>query len=486
MKKVHSLAFAALTLPLILAACGSATSTPAASSEMVSLTLNSGLTVALPQALQAQGLKPLGLPSTGTASAVTYIKVNVKDSNGNPVSFDGNNVYKVGGAQSFITLSNTNPTTKLLLPKGTYSFESVGKDNQNGTFLAYGQDNGKDLSALNPSVNLGLHTLMSQANSTLTSKLPVNFVNTTDKLDLRLAVRTPGMALNVPTSDYTVAYSSNEVSVLNSSQLGANVQVNGTTSQSSVGVTATVTGWVDNGNETASLLSRPVSYTVPLSVTGLGTDATPPAVTMNAVGTATNTIMSLSGTASDDKGVQSVKVYDGSMLIGSTDSADNVTLISFSGSNWSFGWTSGATAPELQVFVTDTAGNQTTAKPSTGPQVQVYTAPSGTIYEYYAALITLQPGETQVLQSDFSQNPGNTYFYQGLMAKGYRDGGSYDNLQDILSFSVEDAITGAPVSISGSYGWWIFRFSSNGQGLKWTVKNVQNTPISFYFRYYIE
>jgi len=372
MLKVHHTALAALTLPLLLAACGSA-STPASSGELVSLTLNSGLTAPA----STQGLTPQGLPSTGTTSAVTYIKVNVKDATGKALTFDGSNVYKVGGPQTFITLSNTDPTAKLLLPRGTYSFESIGKANATGAFLAYGQDNAIDLSPKTPSVNLTLHTLISPANSTLISKLPTAYVNTTDRLDLRLAVKTPTATLDVPLSDYTVTYSNTDATVLNSSKLGANVQVVGTTGQTTATVDALVNGYVATGTETATVQSQKVTYQVPLSLTGLGTDATPPTVTLNPVAASINTALTLSGTANDNKAISQVRVFDGSVLIGSTN-ADDVTagakLITFAGTTWSFNWTSGSAAPELTVVASDAAGNESRVVPQSGVTVVAWGA----------------------------------------------------------------------------------------------------------------
>ena len=358
MLKSHPLVLATITLPLLLAACGSTTSAPVAQTgDLISLTLNSGLNRITPQ----------GLPSIGAAtSAVTFIKVNVKDASGNPVTFDGSNVYKPSGVQTFITLSSANPTTKLLLPKGTYSFENIGKATDGGAFLAYGQDNGQDLSALDPSVNLTLHTLINVANSTLASKLPVTYVNTTEKLDLRLTVKTPVAALNVPLSDYTVTYGNADAAVLTSSKLGANVQVVGTTGQSSVSVIATVNGYVATGAETAAVQDQQVTYTVPLSRTALGTDTTPPTVTFNAPPSGANTQVTLSGTASDNRAISGVRVFDGSVLIGSTSQADinaGAAAITFSGLTWSFSWTSGQVAPELTVVASDAAGNESRAVP---------------------------------------------------------------------------------------------------------------------------
>jgi len=360
MLKVHPTALAALTLPLLLAACGSAVTPPAggdlSSSDLVSLILNSGLT-----ALTTQGL-----PTNGTASAVTYIKVNVKDASGNPVTFSGSNVYKAGGTQTFITLSNTDPTAKLLLPRGTYSFESIGKANATGSFLAYGQDNGVDLSPKTPSVNLTLHTLINAANSTLVSKLPTTYVNITDKLDLRLAVKTPSATLDVPLSDYTVTYSNTDATVLTSSKLGANVQVVGTTGQTTATVDALVNGYVATGAETAAMQNQKITYAVPLSLTGLSTDATPPTVILNSVTASPNTAITISGTANDNKAISQVRVFDGSVLIGSTN-ADDVTagakLITFTGTTWSFNWISGSAAPELMVVASDAAGNESRATP---------------------------------------------------------------------------------------------------------------------------
>ena len=431
MSKVHPVAFAALTLPLLLAACGSAStpvantptaSTPVATSgDLVSLTLNSGLTTVTPQ-----GLKTQGLPTNGTASAVTYIKVKVKDANGNPVTFSGSNVYKVGGTQTFITMSNTDPTAKLLLPRGTYSFENIGKETAAGQFLAYGQDNAIDLSPKNPSVNLTLRTLINAANSTLVSKLPTTYVNTTDKLDLRLAVKTPAATLDVPLSDYTVTYGNADATVLNSSKLGANVQVVGTTGQTTATVEATVNGYVATGAETATVQNQKVTYTVPLSVTGLITDAAPPTVTLNRVAASTNTAMTISGTANDNKAISQVRVFDGSVLIGSTNADDvtaGATLITFSGTSWSFNWTSRSVAPDLTIVASDAAGNESRAAtdydfqlaftaavgigvdPATGASVGVIVPAHGDIW------IKLLPGSFNAVKTNWfaAGGPGPDY-----------------------------------------------------------------------------
>jgi Regulator of chromosome condensation (RCC1) repeat len=369
MSKVHPLTFASLTLPLLLAGCGTtAPTTSAANSDRVSVTLNSGL-----NDVTSPGLASQGLPSTGGSSAVTFIKVNVKDASGTLVTFDGHNASQAGGPQTFITLSTATPTAKLLLPKGSYSFESIGKENATGLFLAYGQDTAKDLSGPNPTVTLSLHTLFSSANSTLVSKLPTTTVNIGDRLDLRLAVKTPSAALDVSLSDYTVTYESPDITVQNNSKLGAHVQVVGSADQRNVTVNASVTGWVATGLETATVQSQNITYQVPLSanVTGLGSDVTPPSVSINPVTASPTTPMTLSGTANDDTAVARLQVFDGSLLIASTDAADvtaGAKLITFTGTTWSVDWTSGTTTPELTVVAADAAGNESRAGQTTVPK----------------------------------------------------------------------------------------------------------------------
>ncbi|WP_309571485.1 Ig-like domain-containing protein [Deinococcus sp.] len=360
----HTPHLSALLLPLLLGACSQGTpQPPLASGPLVHLTLHSPVS----RAVAAQGL-----PGTAGHSPVDHLKVKVYDAQHHAVTFDGQNVYRQGGMQLSLTLDADHPSVDVLLPQGTYSFENIGTASADGAFMAYGWNEDQNLGALGSSVNLELHSLLDPETLSLNTYLPTSYAFTQDVLDLRLKVLTPtsgGVGLPVPLGDYSVAYAAPLGEVLGSSQLGARVKVIGQTDAPGIDTTATVTGWVADGPDTASRRSVPVTRRIALGLSSIGADVGRPNATLSPLDSATvGQSVVLTGDASDvESGVGAVRVFDGSTLIGSTDEADGVPLVTFAltatldtGTDWSLVWTpTTAGERDLTLVVDDIHGNET-------------------------------------------------------------------------------------------------------------------------------
>ncbi|GHF62191.1 hypothetical protein HNQ07_004361 [Deinococcus metalli] len=359
---------AALSLPLLLAACGQNAAPTAAAS--------SGSTTALTLRAPFAGIKAQGVPSDGSgASTVTTIRVKVRDANGQLVHFDGQNVFRADGAQDVVTLTSAAPSATVLLPKGTYSFESAGTS-AGGTFLAYGMNAGVDLSApVNSAVVLGVHALADQTTTTFADKMGWTAVVTQDILDVRLNVLNVDGTL-VPSSDYDApTYQivdangqpvSGEATVLGGSKLGARVQAIGTTATTDLYVKATTQAWQATGPDTAAKSVFTKTFRIAFAKTGLAVDMQAPKVSFGGTGASVTAgqAITLSGTASDDSGnVASIRVYNGIELIGSTDSTEfgtnGVGEVSFASGAWTLNWTpSRSGTPDITVVAADKAGNE--------------------------------------------------------------------------------------------------------------------------------
>lgn len=245
-----------LALTAALAACGQAPQRPAAG--LSALTINAPL---------AAGLAGQALPTDASgASVATTVKVKVRDAAGQLMTFDGRNVYQAGGSQDSIVLTRAARSAQVLLPTGTYTFESAGNA-ATGEFLAYGKSAPHDLTRGNHTVNLALHTLFDPSGVTVAFAAPS--IQPDSALDARLNVPTVavnGTRVAVPTGEYTVSYGASGGNVLTSSKLGARVQ-SPNQPTGTVGVSASVQGWVATGADTAALQTVTVGGSVPVSTT---------------------------------------------------------------------------------------------------------------------------------------------------------------------------------------------------------------------------
>ncbi|GHF62184.1 hypothetical protein HNQ07_004360 [Deinococcus metalli] len=501
MKKILPV-FAALSIPMILASCGTAF-TPAATASkgpLVSLRLN-------------MGLGAQGLPTGGFAVAGAHLKVKVADSAGQPVTFTDGVYAPAGNGDAFLTLNAANNFgATVLLPKGQYTFETISKDgpdeqNTTGTLLAYSKTALTTVDASTPNVRLSVHAVMDALNSDLTFALPTEDVYTNDTLDLRLHVRTSGVdgtSFTVPTSDFSVGNYSATNGTLNTStasKLGVSVLATGLSSDPSVTVSVPVTGWVRDGDaETASVQTQTVTFTHKV-ISGVVTiDVMPPSATVAPLKANLNANVTVMGTAGDDRAVTEARLYDGTTLVASTDASEQgeaVSTLSFPDGegNWTAQWTPMTAGDHtLTLIVNDAAGNETRVDQSVtvaaqviGPEVVFNSATSGTHY-------TLQPGETKTFRSAPSLNIDGYNGYYAVVQQYIFDAGWWDDSNSdcysgtTFEFSAVDAATGQPVSVNQQYascyvGEHYSRYYGSPSGdaqaerpMIFTVKNVSNVP----------
>uniref|UniRef100_UPI00286990DD hypothetical protein n=1 Tax=Deinococcus sp. TaxID=47478 RepID=UPI00286990DD len=246
-----------LALSVALAACG-------AVPDGIHATTPAGLSaVSLTAPLPALGAQGLPFDASGLA-VVGTVRVKIRDANAQLMTFDGQNVYQSGGSQDSIVLTKTASSARVLLPAGTYTLESAGTA-QTGEFLAYGQATLQNVDG--GSVKLALHALLDPDG--LTVAFPAASIAPDTVQDARLIVPTVsvnGTRLTVPTSDYSVSFTASSGSMLGGSKLGARMKSDNQSS-GSVGVSASVQGWVATGPDTAALSSVSVSGSVPISTT---------------------------------------------------------------------------------------------------------------------------------------------------------------------------------------------------------------------------
>ena len=215
MLKIHPLAFAALTLPLLLAACGTATSTTLVTPDPVAMTTTTdtalvpiSLGAGLDASVSSASLKSQGIPFADDGTpAVQTVRVRVFDAQHQPVLFDDHNAQLATGAHSFIELHPGGGRVTVQLTQGIYFFQAAGLASTAGTpLLAFGAlDNQTVGGSATRNLNLLMTTLSGGTEAlSLTSLLPVNSVVLGQNLDLMLNVQSPlsgGVRYQVPLTD---------------------------------------------------------------------------------------------------------------------------------------------------------------------------------------------------------------------------------------------------------------------------------------------
>lgn len=367
-------------VPLVLMGC-SADVSPALSKANVTLKLKLPFTFNDRGALISQGLP---FDSSGS-TPIQVINVRIFDLSGNLMRFDGHGVYTPGGPQEAIQITAAQASAEVTMPPGTYTFQCAGlTGTSGGTFLAFGQ---LDRLPVTPgpdaqSVNLEVHTLTDPDFLSLTPALPVTYVVPGQTLDAVLNIMTPaagGTRFRVPLGDFAVAYSAALSSVqITGSKLGARLQIAAQPSGSDVTVNADVQAWTaDSGAaQTASIKPSRTALKLPLlSSAGVTIDLDPPTTTLVVPAASSLKVgqpVVLGGQTSDNVGVARVQVYEGPVLIGSSDSAEQgsgVVPVTFvpdaSGhatTQWQMNWTPNAPGTTAIITVAaDASGNDAEA-----------------------------------------------------------------------------------------------------------------------------
>lgn len=385
------------TLALVLAGCGTTTPVPVTGAD--------GNLVSVNVVAPSTGLPGLGtLGLTGDAPA-RHVTVTVRDGNNKVVSFNGTAYDPSGyGAKTLeLNLGNHFRQT-LLLPAGTYTFENaVMDDAMNSTLLAYGPatENIGTLTSTGGVVRLSSHAVMDVSRSSLAPTMSTPQLFTDSAFNLGLNPKTApvmGTSASVPTSDIgSVNYSLGNPTdgEFNSagSKVGVNVTARGTDADSTLNVTATFDAWQQvAGTTTATYRSASISYAQGIATNAAYADSTMPVVSFSPVVPGNTTFalrpqavvapqvgvpLTLSGTATDDVQISAVRVYDNTLLVGSSSpNADGGSLVNTDAAGaWNVSWVpQRAGLHELMVIATDSNGNETRVRQS----VTVAAATGGT------------------------------------------------------------------------------------------------------------
>lgn len=353
-----------LTLVLVLAACGQPT--PPVPEGQVQLNVSIDASLFAPQ-----GLTPMGSPIAADGAAGTsQVEVSVRNKDGAPVTFDlVGSTYTIAagssGAHSSIplTAANSSASVTLLASGNPYTFEAHGYREAAGHVIAY--DSQTKMVADDVNVQLWLESVLGAAR--LVPRYPATFVTPgAEAFDLLLVVTANGYSgeggserLEVPLGDFEVEYgAATGATVDSSSKRGMRLGIH-EACVSSVSVAAgSVSGLVWDGSSVAqgSIELPEFSIECPSAGGGVQADVISPEVTLEFHGSTLQVV----GTAEDPNGfIAKVEVWDGPVLVASTDAAAGVPEIAFDLGTTTFRATL-ASAPTggLVALAFDAAGNE--------------------------------------------------------------------------------------------------------------------------------
>lgn len=317
----------------------------------------------------SDGLEPLGVPFDEGVSIVESIEVAIYalDASDSPVALrfrfaDGIYSYDPDGPLTTIDFPFQG-TVDVALPAGNdYGFEASGADGV-GTWLAYGLTTAH-VDVTTTTVRLALETMIDVA--TLDTTSLTSAVVPGQAIDLHLAVDAPG-GYKAPVSDYAVTYAilPDDGTIGAISKVGTRAVATASPTDDTFTLTATITGWRDVAG-VATMGDVTATFEAPYAVaSGMGFDTTAPVVAFDATvePAYAGSVYALSGTASDDTGVDRVQLFDGPVLVGSTDplehDVEGVSPIALLGGSWTADWTpSEARSHTLTALAIDTAGNE--------------------------------------------------------------------------------------------------------------------------------
>ena len=296
------LLLAALTVVALISACnpGGAGPTPAERLTEVNLVIHGG-----------------PVTSTGHVEALNSVVV-VRDSGGNLVRFDSSNIKATDGAFSELNVDPTEGIVRLYLSEGAaYSFHATAHD-LSGNLVASADTESVVITASKNSWAIPLVSIMGAAQ--LVPRLPTLFVIPGQELDLTLSV-TAAMRpdLRVPDRDYSREYAvTNGTAIAQASSRGLRLRV-GNRADGDVEVVATVAGSVAMaGSFTDGDIT--VSLSLPFQTT-LAVDTQPPTLSDLAYDPERQ---AFTGVSSDNMGVAMLTVWDGPVLLATTDLQDAV------------------------------------------------------------------------------------------------------------------------------------------------------------------
>lgn len=265
---------------------------------------------------------PLGVPFAPTdgRGAVARVDITVtKD--GSTAKFDydlGTDTwtYSATGDYSVITLWKDNASTTVELPAGVTGFTYSALGISDTVLVPIAYDAGGALpSTQGGVVMLDLTSILGAA--TLVPRLPTNVVLPGTELDLMLVVSPSGRPpLRVPYEDYTVTYDNlTNASIVGESNRGVRLDVDAMCA-TGAGVRAVVVGLVMSPS-TPAPGTLFVPYAIDCASRGtIAADLEPPAVSFEVTGNV------VSGSMGDNYAVAKLQVFDGPILLASTDAGE--------------------------------------------------------------------------------------------------------------------------------------------------------------------
>jgi hypothetical protein len=315
----------------------------------------------VPNDLVEVGLSVVGGPvDADGALGVVAVRVEVFDQHGDTVRFNGSLEADAEGSVTELTLEPGAAPVTMFLPRGgTYTFAASGYG-AGGEFLAFGEASRVALKGRDDAVAITMAGLLGHAR--LDPRTPVHALLPGQTLDLLLTVMPPAREdLVVPPADYEASYEVENATTIASSGLGVRLQA-GPRSGGDVVAKVEAEGLVILGSR-----AHPGVVTAELRLpfaTDVAVDMTPPEVSALAFDPAQK---ALTGVADDDLGVVRLDVYDGPVLLASSDEetadAEGVPVVSFPGGGT--GFVALLDLPpgthEVTVYASDFSRNQGTA-----------------------------------------------------------------------------------------------------------------------------
>ena len=352
---------------LLLAACSESTT----DAETFTISVSSGAGTFAPA-----GLQPAGVPSDSSTglTGVERVEVAVYDSTNTRARFVSHSDYTYTDDPSgvdHVLLTSTSASQSITLPAGLapFTFDSFAYDSLSaGNVIAF--EGSKSVPTIhNATVSLALVSVLGDA--ILVPRLPVTAAVPGQVLDLMLYVAANGNTdfdnayLRVPLTDFTAYYTDlQSVTATDSAwmtNMGIRVMVDDYCVDN-ITVGGSVWGLIDdqpNPWESSIYISGVSGFQLPCahSEGNIFVDLIPPQGAITAYDDASGVVQ---GTASDNTGLGDVRIYDGPVLIATTDldevAAPSVTEITFTGANFSVAL---GVEPEggLSLVVTDSSGN---------------------------------------------------------------------------------------------------------------------------------
>ena len=309
-------------------------------------------------------LNTQAIPFEGGSAVVSYFEIQVFDANDALVMFDSENVIDPAGATDTLTVA-LNDSIEVALTTGDYSFKSKAyAPNKAGgaeVVLAVGTDSAT-VNVDTTSIGLGVKTI--SESFTFQPSAPLNYIIPGQTLDMMLVVSAPGGYI-VPLADYDVSYTIDMDNVAESieSVRGVRLVMKDPLVDNDFSVVATVSGTSALGTiDTLAPIDGVAGIPFLTSGIDLVFDTEAPSYSFVEPSLTAGVEVNLTGTASDVIGIDKVQVYDGPVLIGSSDSSEavgTVAVISFTGTSWSMSFTPEERSYELYGVAYDTSGNQT-------------------------------------------------------------------------------------------------------------------------------